>query len=337
MEIFVRHAIVHELRKTINTAPEVFTRESVLPLTESVNRLFGELYSLYTRRSTKGLGYFDPDVNTYPFSMNFEEYLNFPMEDNFIGFTKKAMGHLKSRISEANLATGGYVLFFLCTNQNDEKLPYLFITLLRQTKGCVITQELEIDDATHLDLSNLHIGCQVSTYDWKNNEDNPYITFIKGASSAKTPDYFLRAIGCTEHTDSRVQTQEFIRALGDYAAQHKFTHEQRMSINQRVHEYCRNVRAINLLAVSAVANPEQPESFLEFANEGGYKFSEGLEPDKRILKNLREFSAKGEGIKLSCPAVMVGERVLLNENGGIPQIVINNPPESIVKAFREAK
>jgi len=320
-----------------NGAPETFLRESVLPMTESVKRLFEELHSLYMRRSTKGLGSFDPDVDTYPFSRNFGEYLEFSTEENFILFTKKAIGHLKSRISEANLATGGYVLFFLCVNREDETFPYLFITLLRQTKGCVITQELEIDDAEHLDMSKLHIGCQISSSDWKTGKDIPYITFIKGSSSAKTPDYFLRAIGCTEYTNARVQTQEFLRALEDYADRHNFTHEQKTTMKQRVHDHCRNVQTINLRAVSAVVDPDHPERFLEFANEGGYKFSEGLEPDKRILKNLREFSAKGEGIKLSCPAVMVGERVLLNENGSTPQIIINNPPGSIVKAFLEAK
>ena len=108
-------------------------------------------------------------------------------------------------------------------------------------------------------------------------------------------------------------------------------------MRQRVYEHCRNIPIINLVVISAVVDPEHPESFLEFANEGGYKFSEGLEPDKKILKNLKEFSAKGEGIKISCPAIMVGERILLSESDGIPRIIINNPPASIVKAFREEK
>ena len=333
ISVSIKHTIVHELRKDVNSSPEIIMRQSVIQTDSKVERLFSELFVLYSRHSTKGLGSFDPDTNTYPFSKDLSDFLLSPSDQSFIIFTQRAMGHLKSRIGEANLATGGYILFFLCVDQEDTSKYYLFITLLRQTRGCVITQNLEIDDAEHLDIGNLHIGCQINIFEWKNNGVNPYITFIKGASSRTTPDYFLRAIGCTEYTNAKAQTQEFIRALGDYASRYGFTHDQKRNMHQRVHRHCSDVNQVNLNSISQVIDPDYPERFSVFVNEGNYKFSEGFGPDKRVLKALKEFSAKGEGIKLSCPADMIGERVRLTNDNGTRRIVINDPPESMIEAF----
>lgn len=333
MNIYIKHTIVHELRKNVNSAPEIILRNSVIQTTSKVERLFSELFQLYRRYSTKGLGAFDRDTNTYPFSKDLSDFLLLPSDQSFLTFTRKAMGHLKSRISEANLATGGYILFFLCGEQEDDNKIYLFITLLRQTKGCVITKNLEIDDTEHLDIGNLHIGCQINIFDWINDCTKPYITFIKGSSSKTTPDYFLRAIGCTEYTNAKAQTQEFIRALGDYAKQYNFTHEQKRKMNQRVHRHCTDVQQINLHSISEVIDPEHPERFSDFVNSKSYIFSEGFGPDKRVLKALKEFSAKGEGIKLCCPAEMIGERIFFTNEQGTPRIIIKNPPESMINAF----
>lgn len=333
MNVSVEKTIVHELRKDVNSSPEIIMRQSVIQTDSKVERLFSDLFVLYSRYSTKGLGSFDTDTNTYPFSRDLSDFLLSQSDQSFIIFTQKAMGHIKSRISEANLATGGYILFFFCVDQEDTSKYYLFITLLRQTRGCVITQNLEIDDVEHLDIGNLHIGCQINIFEWKNNGVNPYITFIKGSSSRTTPDYFLRSIGCSEYTNTKAQTHEFIRALGDYAIQYCFTHEQKCNMHQRVHRHCTDVNQVNLNSISEIIDPDHPERFSVFVNERTYKFSEGFDPDKRVLKALKEFSAKGEGIKLSCPADMIGARVRLTNDNGTRRIIINDPPESMIEAF----
>ena len=107
----VTYAIVHELKKEVNTTPQLSIRETVLPLSASLNRLFEDLMDAYTRRSTKGLGSFNSDENTYPFSKDLTAYLSDNVQANFIDFSMKAMGHIKSRIATSNLATGGSVSY----------------------------------------------------------------------------------------------------------------------------------------------------------------------------------------------------------------------------------
>lgn len=331
------YAIVHELKKEANGAPDLFLRDSVLPISDSLKRLSEELLVTYGRRSSKGFGSFDKDENTYPFSKDFSAFLTDNTQECFIDFTKKGMGHLKSRIADANLATGGYVLFFLYANNDEPKWPYLFMTLLRQTTGCAITRDLNVGDIDHLDLRGLHIGCHINTAEWKKEAVSPYITFIKGAASKTTPEYFLRAIGCAEFTDSRAQTEELLRALSDYAQSQGLNAEQKRLMNQRVHDHCREQGVVDVQTLSAVMDAENPERFFEFVNKGEYKVSHGFEPDKRILKKLREISAKGEGIKLTFPATMLGERISFSKSDGTPKIIIKNPPESMIKAFQEDK
>lgn len=332
----VTYAIVHELKKEVNTTPQLSIRETVLPLSASLNRLFEDLMDAYTRRSTKGLGSFNSDENTYPFSKDLTAYLSDNVQANFIDFSMKAMGHIKSRIATSNLATGGYVLFFVYSDEEISEHPHIFISLLRQTTGCVVTQSLEISDAEHLDIDNLHIGCHINTYDWKHGSSSPYITFIKGSSSRTTPEYFLQAIGCAEFTDSTKQTKEFVRALNDYALEQKFTHDEKNTMNCRAHDYCKEFGIIDLKTLSALVSPhDEPDKFLGFVNKGDYKISNGFEPDKRVLKSLREISAKGEGISLRFPAGMLGERISYTDSDGDSKIIIKNPPESMIKAFRE--
>ena len=107
-------------------------------------------------------------------------------------------------------------------------------------------------------------------------------------------------------------------------------------MNSRAHDYCKEFAIIDLKTLSALVSPhDEPDKFLGFVNKGDYKISNGFEPDKRVLKSLREISAKGEGISLRFPAGMLGERISYTDSDGDSKIIIKNPPESMIKAFRE--
>ena len=86
--------------------------------------------------------------------------------------------------------------------------------------------------------------------------------------------------------------------------------------------------------MSQQVSDEQPEKFLEFLNQGEYKVGNGFEPHKTHLKKLKEIKASGEGIKLQFPATMLGTRIQINDENS--RVTINNPPESIIRAIRDA-
>jgi nucleoid-associated protein len=206
--------------------------------------------------------------------------------------------------------------------------------VVRQTIGCVITDSLDIDEAKHLELDKLHTGCQIDIATWKDRPENQYITFIKGRGTETTPQYFLKAIGCDEFANSIKQTTELIRAVNDYASKEDYTPEQKQELRQKVFDYCESRDNIKLDSLSQAVSDEEPEKFLEFLNEGDYKVGNGFEPSKRHLTKLKEIKASGEGIQLKFPASMLGTRIKLDESKN--RVTINDPPESILKALRDA-
>ena len=248
------------------------------------------------------------------------------------------MNIIESRATSATLATGGYVLFIFYTSEGQD---YLFLTILRQSKGCTITPSLEISDTEHLELDKIHTGCHIDVSGWKSSLEeesaaSPYVTFIKGRSNQQTPQYFLLSIGCAEFTDAATQTQEIIRALKDFAEYENLSIDQRREMQQRAYSYCAARESIALDVLSTVINDTEPDKFLTFVNEGGYKVGNGFTPHKTILKKLNEIVAKGEGIRIAFPAYMLGDRIIYEEKGDKKSLTIKNPPQSIISVIKNA-
>ena len=239
----LKHAIVHDLRKQIGQPPPLIAKEELLEHTDSLTTLFSNLHDLYKAKATKGFGSFDADIETYRFSSHLDNYLSNETGDSFKAFTILSMNILKDRISTENLARGGYVLFISYT-ENEKQ--YLFITQLRQTIGCVITEDLDIDEAKHLEMDKLHIGCQIDISKWRSQLQDQYITFIKGRSTQTTPQYFLKAIGCDEFANSAFQTNELIRAINDFAESENYTPERKSELKQLIFDYCSSRETILL-------------------------------------------------------------------------------------------
>lgn len=328
----LKYAIVHDLqKKSGQTTATVNLREALLADSSSLSNLFDSLHGLYQKKSTKGFGQFDSDTDTYRFSTQLAEFKQNATGDNFVSFSKKSMGLLRSSVATQNLSTGGYVLFIWFEESDNS---YLFITMLRQTVGCVITDSLDIDESKHLEMDKLHTGCQIDISTWDNAPDNQYITFIKGRSTQTTPQYFLKAIGCNEFANSGHQTNELIRAINDYATSKNFNSEQKQELKQKVFDYCSSRENVLLDSLSQlISSDEEPLQFVEFINQGGYKVGNGFEPHATHLKKLKEIKASGEGIHLKFPAGMLGTRIQLDENGN--KVTINNPPENIVRILKE--
>lgn len=328
----LKYAIVHDLRKQAGQLTStVNLRNDLLNVSQSLTNLFESLHGAYQRKSIKGFGQFDSDTESYRFSTQLKEFKEDATGEKFVEFSKKSMALLRTSIASQNFSTGGYVLFIWFV---DDEQSYLFITLLRQTVGCVITDNLDIDEASHLELDKLHTGCQIDISTWDTTPNNQYITFIKGRSTQNTPEYFLKAIGCTEFANSAIQTNELIRALNDFATSKRLSPEEKQAMKQKVYDYCLDRENVLLDSLSQlISSDAEPNQFVEFINQGDYKVGNGFEPHSIHLRKLKEIKASGEGIQLKFPAGMLGTRIQLDEIG--KKITINNPPENIVRILKE--
>lgn len=326
-------AIVHDLQKIANGPTSLKLKPILLPLDERTQDFAGELLDMYEGKTTKGYGSFDPDLVTYPFSKCLQAFLDQNDAASFVTFTHEAMRILESRISVENMAIGGFVLFVSYSIEGND---FLFITLLRNTQGCVVTKDLEIKITEHLQIDKLHTGCHVDITSWQGRTQNRYITFIKGRSSHTTPAYFLKAIGCAEFTDSVTQTREFIKAILDFADEKQYTAEKKQALKQKVHAYCVESTNIDLEALSVTVCEEDAEDLLSHLSRRDYNVSQGFKPDKRVLKTLKEVSTSGDGIHLKFPLSMFGTRVVLEQTDRGSALRINNPPEKMINDILEA-
>lgn len=332
--MIVHFAVVHDLQKNVNTSPMLRLQTSPLPHDENLTTLADDLIDIYSRKATKGFGTFHEDIATYPFSALLKNFIQEKGPESFVEITQATMRLIESRIKTENLATGGYILFIFYEIENKD---FLFIALLRQAKGSVITEDLTIDSTQHLQLDKLHIGCQLDIESWKSAQNSQqYITFIKGRTSQTTPIYFLEAIGCAEFTDSCEQTKEIIRAIDDFADKQNLSPDSKREMRQKAHDYCAGEKNVSMDNLAAVIFGENPDAFMQHVNSGIYKVSNGFTPDKRVLKKLREVSAQGEGIKLSFPASMIGTRVVLENRDGGRVLSIKNPPQKLIDAYEDA-
>lgn len=332
--MIVHFAVVHDLQKGVNSNPVLRLQNTPLPHDENLVTLADDLIDIYSRKATKGFGNFHEDTATYPFSSLVEDFIQNKKPTAFIDITQATMRLIESRIKTENLAIGGYILFLFYEKDGKD---FLFIALLRQTKGSVITEDLTIDSTQHLQLDKLHIGCQLDIASWKAaHNSQQYITFVKGRTSQTTPIYFLEAIGCAEFTDSCEQTKEIIRAINDFADKQNLSPDGKREMRQKAHDYCVAEDNVSMDNLAAVLFGEDPDAFMQHVNSGDYKVSNGFTPDKRVLKKLREVSAQGEGIKLSFPAAMLGTRIVLEDRAEGRVLSIKNPPQKLIDAYEDA-
>ena len=133
----VHFAVVHDLQKSVNSSPVLRLQDAPLPHDENLTTLADDLIDIYNRKATKGFGNFHEDTTAYPFSSLLNNFIQSKEPNSFVDLTQATMGLIKSKIKTENLATGGYILFLF---YEVAKKDFLFIALLRQAKGSVITE-----------------------------------------------------------------------------------------------------------------------------------------------------------------------------------------------------
>src|SRR3546814_6125985 len=64
---------------------------------------------------------------------------------------------------------------------SDLMTDYLAIALLHHSNGVTVTDSLDVTEARHLDLGQLHLATRINISEWQNNKQSKqYISFIKG-------------------------------------------------------------------------------------------------------------------------------------------------------------
>lgn len=320
----IHNIVVHKLQKDRQTESVLALAESVLPNDSSADTLMQQIKKIYNGKSSKAWGVFQDNQTTYPFSRLLQSYLS---DDDFLEFSLQSMHLLKSKIDNQRLATGGYLLF---VHYDD----YLMIVMLDDVDGTMITDDLQIQETTHLDMSKLHLAARVGIETWEADEDRKYLSLIKGTNKRDYALYFQDFIGCDEFSEPKEQTRTLIRIVNDYCHEHELDSHETKRVKKGVFDFCDTKRkakeAVELSELANAVFSSEPEVFLEHCRRDEYTLSDSFELDNKELKRLTYISVKGTGFSLSFNVELLGETVHYDQETkslqfeSLPDDVINN-------------
>lgn len=329
----IYHSIVHLIDKKPDGTPSTLSlSENELHPSTALENLLTDLNESYNAKPNKAWGYFHEESGAYPFSGWLTQYLD--KQIDFIDFSKQASGHLQKLMEESNLSMGGYVLI---AHYQQGMTDYLTITLLHHTKGVAVTDALEVTEAKHIDLSQLHLAARINLSEWKNNKQSKqYISFIRGKNGKKVSDYFRDFIGCQEGVDAPNETRTLLKAFSDYVEEEDYSEDQTKQKTDTLVDYAstqaRLGEAISLNELSELMNEETPRAFYDYIRNKDYGLSPEIPLDKRTLNQFRRFTGRAEGLSISFEAHLLGSRVEYNES--TDTLVIHQVPTKLKEQIK---
>lgn len=310
----IYHSIVHLIDKKPDGSPATL-HASTQELQESsaLENLLLDLNESYNAKPNKAWGYFHEESGAYPFSGWLSSYLE--QQSTFIEFSKLAAEHLQKLMEESNLSIGGYVLV---AHYQQGMTDYLNIAIVHHTKGVAVTDNLEVTEAKHIDLGQLHLAARINLSEWQNNKQSKqYISFIRGKNGKKVADYFRDFIGCQEGVDAPSETRTLLKAFSDYVEDEDYSEDQTKQKTDTLVGYAtsqaRLGEAISLDELSELMNDETPRAFYDYIRNKDYGLSPEIPPDKRTLNQFRRFTGRAEGLSISFEAHLLGSRIEYDE------------------------
>jgi nucleoid-associated protein len=175
---------------------------------------------------------------------------------------------------------------------------------------------------------------------WRDDEQ-PYLSFIKRSGRQdEVTRYFRLALGCTEYTDSKRNTDQALKAVDAYCAANDWTPDQRRNARQVTFNYFEEKRAleqpVNLEALSGMLNDAEPQSFIEFIKEKEIPVSDSFEPHRKTYSRFKRISKSFGTVKVSFDVQdVIDEKVDYDEAS--QSIIINDVPEALIQEIRKAK
>ncbi|MAX33935.1 MAG: hypothetical protein CME72_12820 [Halomonadaceae bacterium] len=332
----IREAIVHGFEKEAQSNDvEFHPRDTNSSVDAMMQHLGQEVLKVYGRRSDTN-GTFDADETTYPFASLLRNYHH--QQQSLVDFSVAACNLIAAQMRQSYLATGGYAFFIRYANQGND---WLLVLMLKLKPGTSINEEtLELLPNLSFDISHLHEAARINLDKWSSG-DQPYLSFIKKISGKDdVSKYFRLALGCTEYTDSRFNTQQIVDALNRYCEENGVEGDDRLEARKQLHDYFEEKhnsddKSVNLVALSARINDSEPEAFRNFVKDNEIPISDVFTPSKTIYGKLRRIKRKFGNVSVSFSAEDVEHDLIDYDTEGT--LYIRNIPESLMQDIRRAR
>lgn len=335
----VQEAILHRIKKeksatgagsatTQKRATRLLVEERLVRTVEDILKIYG--------KSTNGYGTFDANETVHRFPVLLRGYVTATAD--FIAFTCDATDLIAAKMGDEAFSTGGYALFLRYTNQGQD---WMLVAMLKLKPGTGVNEQtLELSDTLSFDIDHLHEAARVDLSKWQAGTQ-PYLSFVKKRQGgAEVSRYFREALGCSEYTDSKHHTLQMRDAFDAYSADNAWTQEQKRSARQKIFEYCEAKEKVgepvNLTALSALINDQNPGAFFDYVRENNYEVSDAFQPHKATYTRFKRISRTFGSVKVSFDVqdLMTG-KVDFDEDNSC--LVINNLPQELIDEIKNHK
>ncbi|MCX2696940.1 nucleoid-associated protein [Ochrobactrum chromiisoli] len=317
---------LHGLRRNDLGNFEIKIGKKKLKLSKTVVRVVTEIHGLYASKSAKAHGKFSEPIENYP-AQTFIKNLKDNNYNNFSEITKKLMDTLAYQAKLKSGSTGGHVLF---AHIEKDKQVYLLVAIITEKLGAALTNDLDIADIKHLDLSGFRFAGRVNITAWLAGADR-YIGFLKGKGNVA--EYFKEFLGCDTAVQDQEDTKTLIRILRDFSDPTNGIVKDKEKFLKKAFEICeRHIRSGSPIDFEVFSNelfPENPNDLaLALVQEQG--LSDGFIPNDRVLKTLVKFRAKTQHWRIEFDRSALAQKKIVY-NGEKKTILIRDLPADLIE------
>lgn len=257
----------------------------------------------------------------------------------FLDFSKKATEHYKTRLSQISPATGGHIIYVHFDNGTKE---YLLVLTTNNKDGFAIDENnLTIKNVKNLDLSNIDVACLINLTKWKDIKDNPdsesktYLSFVKGNKGIS--QYFMSFIDCNDNTTNKESTKRLVKTLDKYCKEKYTLRTTQIQKKNQIFDYClkciKEKKEIQLSAISALIDNENPNDFKEYAANEDNCVNEIISGDKTQLRKMKFTYYKSEELTIIFDNAQLNNSVFYDKTK--KQLTFKNLPKSLLEELEK--
>lgn len=296
--------IAHKITKTAGSTelPIILRRSKLNDSTAApVQELVTKARKAVQRSSA--IGKFDREADEKPkvFERMVNNFVKSEKEEDFIELSINSVEVLAAQMQKKQASTGGFVVFAYYENESGAEAGsrYLVVALITDQNIPSFDDQLNVVDATVLDLDHLKHGVRVKISSLKTNVDG-VVSLLSNRSADKTAGYFTDFIGSTQFTDSAATARKLQERLKDWADNQKLSSEEADDLRYKVYRHWKEQGGADVrFSISALANTLYPDNsalFESFMTDEDSGVPADMPPikgtDMSRFRRLR-FSAKG--------------------------------------------
>ena len=140
-------------------------------------------------------------------------------------------------------------------------------------------------------------------------------------------------IDCNDNKTSSESTKRLVKAIDKYCEKQGIERETAIHKKNNIFDYCSNCirskKAIQLSAISALFDNENPNSFMEFAAQEEYGVSEIISGDSNQLRKLKYTYYKGKDLTIIFDNQQLDKTVFYDKKK--KQLTFKQLPEELIK------